>query len=33
MDRIAIMLPPRVAYYPIHYYKALLKLKQSIARK
>ena len=33
MDRIAIMLPPCLGYYPIHYYKALLKLKQSIAHK
>ena len=33
MDRLAIMLPPRIGYYPIHYYKKLLKLKQSIANK
>lgn len=33
MDRIALMLPPRLSYYPIHYYKKLLNWKQSIARK
>ena len=33
MDRIALSLPPRLAYYPIHYYKKLLKWKQSIANK
>jgi hypothetical protein len=33
MDRLAIMLPPWLGYYPIHYYKKLLKLKQSIANK
>ena len=33
MDRVAIMLPPSLAYYPIHYYKVLLKFKQSIAGK
>lgn len=33
MDRVAIMLPPWLGYYPIHYYKKLLKLKQSIANK
>lgn len=33
MDRVAIMLPPLLSYYPIHYYKALLKFKQSIAGK
>jgi len=33
MDRITIMLPPRLGYYPIHYYKMLLKWKQSITRK
>ena len=33
MDRVAIMLPPQLGYYPIHYYKKLLKLKQLIAHK
>ena len=33
MDRIALSLPPHLAYYPIHYYKKLLKWKQSIANK
>jgi glycosyltransferase involved in cell wall biosynthesis len=33
MDRVAIMLPPKLGYYPIHYYKKLLKLKQLIAHK
>lgn len=33
MDRIALSLSPRLAYYPIHYYKKLLKWKQSIANK
>ena len=33
MDRIALSLPPRLAYYPIHYYKKLLKWKQSIVNK
>ena len=33
MDRVAIMLPPRLGYFPIHCYKKLLKLKQSIAGK
>ena len=33
MDRIAILLPPQLGYFPIHYYKKLLKLKQSIADK
>jgi hypothetical protein len=33
MDRVAIMLPPQLGYFPIHYYKKLLKLKQSIANK
>ena len=33
MDRIAILLPPQLGYFPIHYYKKLLKFKQSIADK
>ena len=33
VDRVAIMLPPQLGYFPIHYYKKLLKLKQSIANK
>ena len=33
MDRLSIMLPPTLAYFPIHYYKKLLKLKQLIAHK
>lgn len=33
MDRIALLLPPKLGYYPIHYYKKLLKLKQSIKGK
>jgi glycosyltransferase involved in cell wall biosynthesis len=33
MDRVVIMLPPQLGYFPIHYYKKLLKLKQSIANK
>ena len=27
MDRIAIMLPPRISYFLIHYYKKFLKLR------
>ena len=27
MDRIAIMLPPRISYFLIHYYKKILKLR------
>ena len=33
IDRIAILLPPQLGYFPIHYYKKLLKFKQSIADK
>lgn len=33
MDRIVMCLPPRLAYFPVHYYKQLLKWKRSIAGK